>query len=59
MLICLVKKKSPNRCGPFGGDAVHLLAKCRSLLGKILNMTLAPLEHFLFEERKGGRGGVL
>lgn len=53
MLICLVKERSPNRCGPFGGDVVHLLASAKARWQDI--KYYLGYSQALHISRKGGR----
>lgn len=53
MLICLVKERSPNRCGPFGGDVVHLLASAKAHWQDI--KYYLGYSQALHISRKGGR----
>lgn len=42
-----------------GGEGSSFVSKCESLVGRILNITLAIHKHFIFQGRKGGKGRVL
>ena len=54
MLICLVQKEEPKQMWSVWRGRSAFVSQCESLLGRILNITLAIHEHFIFQERKGG-----
>lgn len=53
------QKEEPKQMWTIWQGCSSFVSKCKRLVGRILNITLVIHKHFIFQERRGGKGCIL